>query len=142
MQANSLTVLDDRYDGLMQTGRPSKHPRTAFGERLHQAREALGLSQSQVAEKMGVNQASYGAWERYPVALRPDQIEKLAKILNVSVDYLFGKDASTSRRGGPVGKLRRVFEEASQLPRTQQSKVAEFVEGFVKLHSNDEKQTS
>jgi transcriptional regulator with XRE-family HTH domain len=98
---------------------------------LHAAREAAGLTQSQVAEKMGVTQTAYGVWERYPVALRPDQIEELAKLLNVTVEHLFGRDQVKARGKGPVGRLRQVFEKASQLPRHQQNKVAEFVEAFV-----------
>jgi transcriptional regulator with XRE-family HTH domain len=119
----------------VQTGRPSKEPRTPFGARLHAAREAAGLSQAQVAAKMGVTQTAYGVWERYPVALRPDQIEQLTGILNVTVEYLFGRDAVRPRGKGPVGKLRQVFEKASQLPRHQQNKVAEFVEAFVERQS-------
>ena len=115
----------------MQTGRPSKEPRTPFGARLHAAREAAGLTQAQVAQKMGVTQTAYGVWERYPVALRPDQIEQLAKLLNVTVEHLFGRDQAKARGKGPVGRLRQVFEKASQLPRHQQNKVAEFVEAFV-----------
>jgi len=135
MQASFLTASAPRYDGLVQTGRPSKEPRTPFGARLHAAREAAGLSQSQIAEKMGVTQTAYGVWERYPVALRPDQIEQLANVLNVSVEYLFGRDSVKSRGKGPAGKLRQVFEKASQLPRHQQNKVAEFVEAFVERQS-------
>ena len=115
----------------MQTGRPSKEPRTPFGARLHAAREAAGLSQAQVAGKMGVTQTAYGVWERYPVALRPEQIEQLAVALNTTVEHLFGRDSAKSRGKGPAGKLRQVFEKASQLPRHQQNKVAEFVEAFV-----------
>lgn len=133
MQAISLTISNMRYDGAMKTGRPSSRPRTVFGERLRTAREALGLSQAQVAQKLGISQASYGAWERDPVALRPDQIELLTDILNVSVETLLGKEEKQGRRpGGPTGKVRRVFEEVSRLPRHQQSKVVEFVEAFVR----------
>lgn len=120
----------------MQTGRPAKHPRSPFGERLHAAREAAGLSQAQVAEKMGVAQNAYAAWERRPVALKPQQIEKLAELLHVSPEYFFGKVAKRER-GGPAGRLRKVFEEASKLPRHQQGKVAEFVEGFLTLHRSN-----
>lgn len=121
----------------MQTGRPAKHPRTPFGERLHAAREAAGLSQAQVSEKMGIAQNAYAMWERHPVALKPQQIEELAEILNVPVELFFGKSTTKRARGGPVGRLRQVFEEASKLPRHQQSKVAEFLEGFLSLHRND-----
>jgi len=122
----------------MQTGRPSTEPRTEFGQRLHAAREALGLSQAQVAEQLGITQKAYAVWERYPVALRPEQIEKAAAALKVSVDHLFGK-AVAKPRGGPVGKLHRVFEKASRLPRHQQNKVAEFVEAFVNQQTNGAK---
>jgi transcriptional regulator with XRE-family HTH domain len=131
MQAISLTIHDNLYYGRMKTGRPSARPRTAFGARLYAAREALGLSQAQVADKFGISQASYGAWERDPVALRPDQIDKLTEILNVSVEYLFGKENGRRHAGGPTGKVRQVFERVNRLPRHQQSKVVEFVEAFV-----------
>ena len=131
MQAISLTIFNGRYDANMQTGRPSNRPRTAFGERIRVAREALGLSQAQVAEKFGISQASYGAWERDPVALRPDQIEKLTEILNISVDELFGKEKNGRRIGGPVGKARRLFEAVSKLPRSQQQHVLTVLEAFV-----------
>jgi transcriptional regulator with XRE-family HTH domain len=134
MQAFPVTILAARYDGPMQTGRPSTEPRTEFGQRLHVAREALGLSQAQVAAQLGITQKAYAVWERYPVALRPDQIEKVAAILKVSVESLFGKAAPALRGNGPAGKLRQVFDRASQLPRHQQNKVAEFVEAFVAQH--------
>jgi transcriptional regulator with XRE-family HTH domain len=120
----------------MQTGRPSNEPRTEFGQRLLAAREAAGLSQAEVAGKLGVTQKAYAVWERYPVALRPKQIEAAASALHVSVEHLFGRDTAKSRGKGPAGKLRQVFEKASQLPRHQQNKVAEFVGAFVKQHAN------
>jgi hypothetical protein len=49
------------------------------------------------------------------VALRPEQIEQLAGLLNVSVEHLFGRDSGRTRGKGPAGKLRQVFEKASQL---------------------------
>jgi len=120
----------------MQTGRPSKEPRTDFGQRLHAAREVLGLSQAQVAEQLGITQKAYAVWERYPVALRPEQIEKAAAVLKVSVEHLFGKTGAKPR-GGPVGKLHQVFEKASQLPRHQRNKIAGVVEALVAQHASE-----
>jgi len=74
-------------------------------------------------------------WERYPVALRPEQIEKAAAVLQVSVEHLFGKTAAKSRGGGPVGKMRQLFEAVSQLPRGQQEKVSAILEPFVARHA-------
>lgn len=135
MQAISVTHFGDGYDGAMKTGRPSTRPRTVFGERLLTAREALGLSQAQVANKFGISQASYGAWERDPVALRPDQIEKLTEILNISADDLFAKEINKRRGTGPTGKARRLFEQVSKLSRVQQQHVLTVVESFVAQHA-------
>jgi len=121
----------------MQTGRPSKHPRTPFGERLHAAREAAGLSQAQVAEKMGIAQNAYAMWERHPVALKPQQIEKLSAIVGVSVEFFFGKVAAKQPRGGPVGKARRVFESLSKLPRHHQQRIIGVVEALVAQSSTE-----
>ncbi len=123
MQAILLTPPTHHYDACMQTGRPSKLPRTPFGERLHQAREALGLSQTQVADKLGITQTAYAFWERRPVALRPDQIEQIAQILKIPIDVLFGHSIPKSRGAGPVGKARQVFDEVSKLPRHQQQRI-------------------
>lgn len=116
---------------LFSTGRPASQPRTPFGERLHAAREVLGLSQAQVAEQLGMSQNAYACWERRTVALRPDQIERLAHILRIPIDALFNGYGGMDRKSGLAGKVRQVFERVSQLPRKQQAKVVEFVEAFV-----------
>ena len=131
MQAKRITFLSDPYDGGMNTGRPASQPRTPFGERLHAAREARGLSQAQVAEQLGMSQNAYACWERKPVALRPDQIEKLAEILGVSVDVLFNGNGGPDRKGGPTGKARRVFDEVSRLPRKRQQRIVSVVEDML-----------
>jgi transcriptional regulator with XRE-family HTH domain len=115
----------------MKTGRPAKDPRPPFGERLNALREAAGLSQAGLAQKLGIAQRSYSQWERRPVALRHDQLISLADALGVSLADLLGETPAPRRGTGPAGRLRQVFERASHLSRSQQAKVAEFVEAFV-----------
>ena len=131
MQAKVITFLTDDYNAGMKTGRPAKYPRTPFGERIHTAREALGFSQSQVAEKLGITQMAYAFWERRPVALRPEQIAKLAEILNVSANDLLSSGKKLKHKGGPTGKARRVFEEVSKLPRSRQQRIISVVEDWL-----------
>ena len=135
MQAIPINLFPAMYDAGMQRGRPSERPRCAFGERLFAARAVLGLSQAQVAEKLGITQTAYADWERYPVALRPDQIEKLTEIFKVSVEQLYGNGQEKRQGGGPVGKARRAFEAVSNLPRRQQQKIVEVVEALVAQHA-------
>jgi len=102
-----------------------------MGERIAQARQQAGLTQAQLAEKLGTTQRVVTYWEREPVALKAEQLISLAAALGVSADFLLGRKEKVARGSGPVGKLRQVFERASKLPRAQQAKVAEFVEAFV-----------
>lgn len=127
MQAFSALPITSDYNPAMQTGRPAKSPRTPFGARIHAAREAAGLSQAQVAEHLGLSQNAYAMWERHTVALRPEQIERVAEVLGVTPEHLFG-GSEAKRRGGPTGKLRQIFTRASQLPRDQQKHVLRVVQ--------------
>jgi len=134
MQAISVTSQLPDYPADMQTGRPSKRPRPPFGARLHALREQAGLSQQQLAEKLGITQAAYAWWERNPVALRPDQLQKLAATLNISVEELMGTAPGKKRGSGPVGKARRMFEEVSSLPRDRQQHVLRVVGDLLKAN--------
>lgn len=138
MQGQSAPKREAEYDAGMPRGRPSTSQRTAFGKRVLAAREALGLSQAEVAAEVGLTQSAYADWERRPVALRPDQIQQLCKTLQVSAGYLFDEKPRRGGQGGPTGKLRRAFDEAAGLPRRQQNKVVEFLEVFLASQRGDQ----
>jgi transcriptional regulator with XRE-family HTH domain len=120
----------------MKQGRPTTKPRTGFGQCLTDARERAGLTQQQLAEKLGTSQRAVAHWERDPVALRPDQIAALADILNVTTDYLVGRPVKQPAAKGPPGKLRLAFERAHKLPRHEQNQIVKFVEAYVSQYAS------
>lgn len=131
-QAISVSLLRRIYAGEMPAGRPPKlQKRNAFGQRLFEARQAKGLSQKEVAEALRVTQPSYADWERTAVSLKPELLPKLAEVLGVSVDHLLGAQGRPRSSNGPIGKLRKVFEAASALPRYQQQRVIAIVEDIL-----------
>jgi transcriptional regulator with XRE-family HTH domain len=134
MQAISLTEPVCLYNLAMKTGRPSKQPRPAFGDRLHALREAAGLSQAQVAEKLGIAQRTYSHWERRPVALRHDQLEALAAALGLPLAELVGTPEAKPRGTGPVGKAKALFNRVSALPRDRQQRILTTVEDMLIAH--------
>jgi transcriptional regulator with XRE-family HTH domain len=115
-------------------GRPCEKSRTTFGRRLHAARLAAGLSQAEVASRLGIKQAAYAAWERYPVAIRPEQIEKTAHILKTPVKDLFERTPRSFMQCGPAGRARRAFEAVGELNRHQQKSILEVVEMLLIRH--------
>ena len=135
MQALSLNIELPVYVASMQSGRPSNKDRPPFGARLHALREQMGLSQQQLAEKLGLTQRAYAYWERNSVALRPEQLLELASALGVAVEQLLGDETVKRRSGGPTGKMRQLFEAASRLPRSQQQKVTAILEPFIRQHA-------
>ena len=136
MQALSYMAKNRVYavDMTANMGRPTNRKRTAFGERLVAAREAAGLSQKDLAEKIGISQRALSWWEREPVALKPDQLAALAEALGVTADHLLGRTPEKKRGSGPKGKAQKVFEAVSKLPRHQQKKIIDVVESFVNQH--------
>ena len=124
------------YTADMQIGRPAKGKRTPFGEHLYSLRQQAGVSQEHLAKKLGISQRSYAHWERYPVALRHDQLLKLADALGVTVEEVVGNTQPSKRGRGPAGKMRQLFEDASKLPRSQQQKVAAVLEAFIAQQSS------
>lgn len=101
---------------------------------LSQAGHTVFLNSSSPIASDLPNRA-YAHWERNPVALRPDQLLSLAEALNVSVEDLVGSNGTKKRGSGPPGKMKQLFEAASQLPRSQQQKLAAVLEAFVNQHS-------
>jgi len=134
MQAFSDQECNRPYISDMPAGRPSKAPRSDFGERLWSIRTEKGLSQKHVADRLGITQQSYALWERRSVAVKPEQLTQLAEILETSVDRLVGADNGGPRRGGPTGKAHRIFEEVSRLPRHQQQRILSVVEDLLAAH--------
>ena len=118
-------------------GRPSNKPRTPLGERIADARQVLGMTQQELAKKVGTTQRVIAYWEREAVSLRAGQIDLLASALKTSADNLVGRQLPKTRSGGPVGKARRLFEAISKLPRHQQEKVFAILEPFVEQHAGE-----
>ncbi len=129
MQVKSLPATVPRQNSGYGAGMPRKlsKPRPRQGAHLVELRKAAGLSQVELAELVGEKQQNIAFWEQSNKPPRSDVLPKLARVLGVRVEDLLHPDTSPKRRGGPVGKVLRIFEEVSKLPRREQSRVVEFV---------------
>lgn len=130
MQVVSSIFSNSPYNAVMPGGRPKTRKGTEFGERLSEMRQNAGLTQTQLAEKIGVSQKVITYWERESVGLKADQLIAVADALKISVDSLLGRKTAKPK-GGPIGKTRQIFEQVSTLPRRQQDRIAGVVEALL-----------
>lgn len=61
-------------------------------DKIKKARLNIGLTQSEVAEKLGVAQAQYARWENGGRNPKDETVEKLAEIFGTSFEILKGRD--------------------------------------------------
>lgn len=62
---------------------------------LKEFRKKIGLSQDDIAKKIGVHNTTYGNWELGKTEPTIDTLIKLADFYNVTVDELIGREADT-----------------------------------------------
>lgn len=65
---------------------------TIFTERLKELRLKKGLTQTELGEKVGVKQNTFTNWEKGNREPSFENLIKLADLLEVSLDWLFGRE--------------------------------------------------
>jgi len=92
---------------------------STFGDRLAGAREAAGLTQSDLALKLGVKLGTLRRWEDDLAEPRANRLQMLSGILNVSLRWLLtaeGDGPSESDLDGlGAGDLRAVLKELREV---------------------------
>ncbi len=62
-----------------------------FQERIKEQRKLYGLTQRDMAERLGISQPSYIRYENGSSEPSQENLVKIADIFDVSVDYLLGR---------------------------------------------------
>lgn len=86
-----------------------------FGERLQALRQRAGMSQDQLAERLGVSRQAVSRWERDETMPETDKVIALADLFGVTTDYL----------------LRPRPEEAEQKAQTPPREKTDWLERFL-----------
>ncbi|TCP62200.1 helix-turn-helix protein [Rhodovulum bhavnagarense] len=90
-----------------------------FGDRVAGAREALGLTRSELAKRMGVKLKTVAGWEEDLAEPRANKLQMLAGVLNVSIMWLLngqgdGLDGPDEAHVLP-GDVRAILTEIRQV---------------------------
>lgn len=98
----------------------------SFGKRLLETRKKRGISQEELAEKLGTKGPAIGRYERDEMKPSIEAAAKIADILNVSLDYLVGKTDMELDKA----MLKRI-QLISKLPDKEKEYVFVFLDSFI-----------
>jgi len=86
-----------------------------LGERIRRIRSAKGLTQIEVAQKIGITQSLYSSYERGRLRLSAEMVAQVALVLNASSDEILGLERLPTQSKVDRALLRRM-ERIDSLP--------------------------
>jgi transcriptional regulator with XRE-family HTH domain len=111
--------------------RTERHSGETVGERLARIRRERGITQAELAEKLGLAQPNVSDYERGILRLNADLILKLTDILKVSADELLGLREPKLSGSVKNRRLARRLEEIERLPRRDQEALLRTIDAFL-----------
>lgn len=90
-----------------------------IGSRLASMRKERGITQIDLADKLGSTQSLVSKFERGEILLHGELIAQLAKIFDVSADEILGMDGKRAHKAAPVVPIkdRRLLRRLQALER-------------------------
>jgi transcriptional regulator with XRE-family HTH domain len=118
-----------RRNGKAEAG---DHEQETIGQRLARLRRERGLTQVELADKLGVAQPVVSDYERGELRLHGQLIVKLTAILGVSAEEILGTEKHKGN-GTPIKnrRLLRRVQEIERLPRRDQQALLRTIDRFL-----------
>ena len=102
----------------------------ALGQRIAERRKALGLTQQQLADSIGIAQQTLAHYEVGRLRVAAALLPTLSKTLGMSLNELFGDAPKPSTRG-PAPKLQEQIERIGTLPRSKQRMLLDMLDAAI-----------
>lgn len=124
-----------------------------FARRLTQLRKSKGLTQQQLAEKLGTSRSNIGNYEIGKAPPRDGTKRAIADYFGVTIDYLLGHSDDPSPKlkenvldfRAQLDRYREMLSQGGRIPyndteltKTHLDKIQRFIEGYL-LWENDDK---
>ncbi|MEC9341639.1 MAG: helix-turn-helix transcriptional regulator [Pseudomonadota bacterium] len=102
-----------------------------LGKRVAQLRKEASITQTQLAESLGISQQLIAAYESGARKIPASMLPILAKLFAVSLEELVGMEKLPAKRG-PASILQRQIEQIGMMPRTKQKFITEMLDALIK----------
>lgn len=125
-ERNSGPMLDD-----VMAGRPATKPAPPFGQRLQALRKERGLSQAELADRLGVSRQMVEYYERRALNPSVGFVADAARVLGVPQAALLDDEHTPRKKPGPPSQLEEKLVEARKLPRRKQEILVRMIDAFL-----------
>jgi transcriptional regulator with XRE-family HTH domain len=108
-----------------------------MGSRIAAARKARGMTQVQLAERLGVSQQTLAHYEVGRVGVGAPMLPMLAEILDLSFDEILVGQPTPYRPGrrGPPSHLAQQLDAIARLPKAEQRAVSTLLTAMLAQHT-------
>jgi transcriptional regulator with XRE-family HTH domain len=74
-----------------------------YGMAIRKLREKHGDTRDDLAKKLGLSESGLGKYERGERSIKPEHLEQIAKLYDVSISYFFGEEGVLPQELKSVG---------------------------------------
>lgn len=105
----------------------------SVGKQIQKLRKENNLSQSQLAEKIGVSLTQLQRYENKDVQPPADILRKLADAFNVSIDFIvYGDSEEKAQQSIKDNELLSQFKAVEQLNGKDKATIKDIIDAFIK----------
>lgn len=105
-----------------------------IGERVLHIRKAQGLTQMQLAEKIGIKRSLVTDYETGRLRLNGEMVARFALALGVSSDLILGLGNTSALAGQPDLKLTKRMRQIEDLPQHQKKSLLLTIDAYLKAN--------
>jgi transcriptional regulator with XRE-family HTH domain len=107
-----------------------------IGQRIARLRKGRGLTQAELAEKIGISTSVITDYERGKAHLYDELIARFAVALGVSSDEILGlKNASSHGKLAPSLRVMRRAKEIENLPESRKKSILRTIDDLIRANS-------
>ncbi len=101
-----------------------------LGQRIAERRKALGMTQVQLAEQLGIAQQTMAHYEGGTLRIAVALLSPISATLGMSLEELVGTQTRPGKRG-PAPRIQQQLELVGRLPRAKQKMVSEVLDSLL-----------
>lgn len=106
---------------------------TELGNRIQEERKKLGLTQAQLAEKIGVSHTQMARYEIKGVQPPADVLKSLADLFSTSIDYLVrGDKTEQAEESLKDSEILTQFKKLDQLPEEEKKSILKVLNALIR----------